>query len=239
MSSQFKNNRKFHLHLEGLELLEEGIDLQTQIEYIEHSHSFDRGELTREQIVNLGNMLSDSQLPSEGKKKVLSLLAHTDNIAAFKQIEKYYNNPDKEIKQWAALALQESKIFLESSLTQEMTCFVSSGLGGNKNRMRYYFLVLPLEGKLFSEKQKAVIKDEFTIVAKNLGSEIESFDFSDTYAGITVLLPLDIAPETFFKSGMMKCNELGEFVLEYYYVTNTDIPDQPEIEKIIRIILDN
>jgi hypothetical protein len=239
MSNQNEQSRKFHLHLEGLELLEEGIDLQTQIEYIEHSHSFDRGELTQEQIINLGNMLCDSQLPVEGKKKALSLLAHTNSITAFKQIEKYYNNPDKEVKQWAALALQESKMFLESSLTDEMTCFISSGLGGDKNRMRHYFLVLPLEGKLFTEKQKSVLKDEYTIVAKNLRSEIESFDFSDTYAGITVLLPLDIAPETFFKSGMMKCNELGEFVLEYYYVTNTNIPDQPEIEKIIRIIMDD
>lgn len=237
MSNQKKERSKFLIHHERFDMLEEGIDFQTQKDYIEYSHSFDRGELTEEQTINLGNMLFDNQLSIESKKKALTLLAHLGTITAFRQIEKYYNNPDKKIKPWAALALQECKMFVENILTDEITCFISSGLGGHKNKMRHYFLVLPLEGKLFSEKQKAVIKDEFNIAAKNLGSEIESFDLSDTYVGITVLLPLNIAPETFFRSGMMKCNELGEFVLEYYYVTNTDIPDQSEIEKIISIIL--
>lgn len=234
-----KNDEKgkiLHHHTDELKLLEEGIDFQTQIDYVEYSHSFDRGELTEEQTIHLGNMLNSVQLPVEGKKKAMTLLAHLGSSTAYRQLEKYYHHPDKELKQWAALALQECKMFVENELTDEMTVFVSSGLGGHQNRMRYYFMVLPLEGKSFTERQKEVIKDEFTIVSNNLRSLVESFDFSDTYVGMTALLPMDIAVATFVESGIRNCNELGEFVFEFYYAANTEIPDEAEIDRIINII---
>ncbi|HET6559895.1 MAG TPA: hypothetical protein VFG54_21390 [Prolixibacteraceae bacterium] len=237
MSPRNDQRRKFLLHHpEELDILEEGIDFQTQKDYLEYSHSFGRGELTEEQTIDLGNMLYNHQLPVDGKKKALTLLAHLGSMTALRQLEKYYNNPDKELKQWAALALQECKMFVENILTDEMTGFISSGLGGHQNRMRYYFLVLPLEGKLFTERQKEVIKDEFTIVAKNLRSLVESFDLSDTHVGMTALLPMDIAVATFVESGIKNCNELGEFVFEFYYAANTEIPNEAEIVKIIRIV---
>lgn len=237
MSIKDDEKRKFLLHQpEDLDILEEGIDFQTQLDYLEYSHSFDRGELTEEQTINLGNMLFNNQLPVEGKKKALTLLAHLGSITAFRQLEKYYSNPDKELKQWAALALQECRMFLENILTDEMTGFISSGLGGHQNRLRYYFLVLPLEGHLFTKRQKEIIKDECILVANSLCSQVESFDFSDTYVAFTALLPMDIPVAEFIEAGIRNCNELGEFVLESYYVTNTEIPNKAEIEKIICII---
>lgn len=237
MSHTNDEKRKFILHHpEEFEIVEEGIDFQTQKDYVEYSHSFGRGELTEEETIKMGHMLNNNRLPVEGKKKVLTLLAHLGTITAYRQLEKYYNNPDKELKHWAAMALQECKMFVENVLTEEMTVFISSGLGGHKNRMRYYFLVLPLEGKLFTERQKEVINDEFTIVAKNLRSLVESFDFSDTYVGMIALLPTDIAVATFVESGIKNCNELGEFVFEFYYAANTEIPNEAEIDEIISII---
>lgn len=237
MSHKNDKTKEFLLHHpEELDILEEGIDFQTQTDYLEYSHSFGRGELTEEETINLGQMLYTVQLPVEGKKKALTLLAHLGNITALRQLEKYYNNPDKELKQWAALAIQECKMFLENTLTDEMTGFISSGLGGHKNRLRFYFLVLPLEGQLFTKRQKEVIKDEFTLVANTLRSEVESFDFSDAYVGFTALLPMDIAIATFMESGIKNCNDLGEFVFEFYFAANTEIPNEAEIEKIISII---
>lgn len=236
MSNNNDDKRKNLLHREEFEIMEKGINFQTQIDYVEYSHSFDRGELTEEQTIKLGNMLNNPQQPVEGKKKALTLLAHQGNITALRQLEKYYNCPDKELEQWAALAIQECKMFVENTLTDERTVLISSGLGGHKNRMRYYFLVLPLEGRLFTERQKEVIKDEFTIVANNLRSLVESFDCSDTYVGMTALLPTDIAVATFVESGIENCNDLGEFVFECYYAANTEIPNEVEIERIINIV---
>jgi len=97
-------------------------------------------------------------------------------------------------------------------------------------------VVLPLEDRLFIETQKHVIQDEMNLVAKKLRSQVESFDLSDTYVGFTALMPMDIAVEILMARGIKQCNELGEFVFEFYYATNQRIPDESEIEEIIRIV---
>lgn len=237
MSSKNEQRRTFLFeHPEELEILEQGIDFQTQIDYVECSHSFGRGELADEETIHLAHMLYSDQLPLEGKKKALTLLAHVGTITAFRELEKYCTNPDKELKQWAALAMQECKMFPGNTFTEEITGFISGGLGGHTNRMRFYFLVLPLEGRLFTPRQKEVIRDECTLVANNLRSQVESFDFSDTYVAFTALLPMDIAIAEFIEAGIRNCNELGEFVLDSYYVANIGIPNEAEIEKIISIV---
>jgi len=237
MSPRNDDRRKYLLrHPDEFHILEEGIDYQTHKEYVEYTETFDRGELSEEETIDLGDLLYDSHLPVDGKKKALTLLAHLGSITALKQIEKYHNNAEKELKQWSALALQECKMFLENTLTDQETGFISSGLGGLKNRLRIYFLVIPLEGKRFISRQRQVIKDEINLVARNLDVLVESFDLSETYVGFTSLLPLDIAVADFIEPGIKKCNELGEFVFEFYYATNLEIPNESEIEKIIRII---
>lgn len=219
-----------------LMVLEEPIDFQTQIDYLEYSHSFDMGELTEEQTIHLGGLLSGNEMPVEHKKKALAILAHLGTLTALREIEKFYPQADKELKSWSALALQECKMFLGGELADMETCFISSGLGGLKNRSRYYFFVIPLEGKLFTITQKNVIRDEVNLVAKELRSLVESFDLSDTYVGFKTLMPPDIAVATLMETAIKKCNELGEFVFEYYYATNADIPNEAEIEDIIQII---
>ncbi|MHB1685838.1 MAG: hypothetical protein ACYCVH_00435 [Ignavibacteriaceae bacterium] len=237
MTDKLENIQKF---LESLPdkfgILEEGIDIQTQKEYIKHSHTFERGELTEKKTLGLSNILFDKDEPIDKKKRALVLLAHLGTIVAFRQIEKYNNYPDNELKQWTLLSLQECKMFLESSLLDESTGFISSGLGGLDNRLRYYFLVLPSTNRPFTRTQKDIIRNEFPLVCKDLNSILEMTDFSDTFVGLTVLVPLDVAVGTVIETGIKKCNELGNFVFEHYYVTNLNMPEQSEIGDIIKII---
>jgi hypothetical protein len=239
MKNKNEDIRKFVDNLpDKYDILEEGIDVQTQIEYINYSHSFEQGELSESATINLGDILFDTKTEIEIKKKVLTLLAHLGTITAFRQIEKYYNNCDNTIKQWAALALQECKMFLVSELTDQNTGFISSGLGGLHQMLRYYILILPFTDKQFTTAQKKVIQKELIIVSKELNCIVESFDISDTFAGIIALVPFDVAVGTFIEKGINKCNELGEFVYEHYYVTNQNIPDKAEISEIIKIVKD-
>ena len=232
------DERRKHLinHPDEFHILEEGIDYQTHKEYVEYTETFDRGELSEEETIDLGDLLYDIKMPVDGKKKALTLLAHLGSITALRQIEKYHNNPNNELKQWSALALQECKMFLENTLTDQETGFISSGLGGLKNRLRIFLLVIPLEGQIFTDRQTKVIKDEMNLVARDLNVLVESFDLSETYVGFTALLPLDISVAEFIETGIKKCNELGEFVFEFYYATNLEIPKESEIGEIIRII---
>ncbi len=217
-------------------ILEEGINIQTQKEYIDYSHSFDSGELSEEDTLNLGNILFDGSRPLEAKKKVLVLLAHLGTITAFRQIEKYYKYPDEDLKHWTALALQECKMLLESTLIEESVGFISSGLGGLQDKLRYYFLVLPSSDSAFTKTQTNIIQDKITLAAKSMNCIVESVDPSETFVGLTVLVPMDIAVGTFIETGIKKCNELVGFVLEHYYVTNQNIPGRAEINDIINIV---
>ena len=218
------------------DIMNEGIDTQTQKEYIDYSHSFDRGELSEVETINLSNILFDTKTEIEAKKKALTLLAYQGSIIAFRQIEKYYMHLDKDIKQWTALALQECKMFLESNLTDQAIGFISSGLGGLEDKLRYYFLVLPSSDRPFTPTQKNIIKEEFNLAPKDLNCIVEVIDQSDRFVGLTVLVPMDVAVGTLIETGINKCNELGGFVFEHYYVTNQNIPDKLEVDDIIMTV---
>ena len=70
MTDNHDNIREFLENLpDTFDILEEGIDVQTQKEYIDYSHSFDRGELTEAETINLGNILLDTRTEIEAKKK--------------------------------------------------------------------------------------------------------------------------------------------------------------------------
>ena len=215
------------------DVLEEGIDVQTHKEYLDYSHSFDTGELTDEKTLQLSSFLFSSENAPTAKKKVLTLLAHLGTITAYRQIEKYCKNPDKELKQWAALALQECKMFLESTLTDQETGFISSGLGGLKDKLRFFFMVLPSTENPFTGTQKGIIKSEFNLVSAELNCIVETVNLSEKFVGLTVLVPMDVAVGTLIETGINKCNELGDFVFKHYYVTNQNIPDKTEIDYII------
>ena len=74
MTDKHEDIREFLNNLpDKYDIMEEGIDIQTQKEYIDYSHSFDSGELTEKDTLNLGNNLFDTSQPLETKKKVLTL----------------------------------------------------------------------------------------------------------------------------------------------------------------------
>ena len=218
---------------ETFEMMEEPISLEIQKEYIEYSHSFEYGETSEEETNQLCHFLT-ADAPAIAKKKALGLLAHLGTIPAFRGIEKYYKRAETdELKQWAALALQECRMFLESSLTNESVGFFSGPMGGQNNKMKCFLMVLPVK-ETFTETQKKVIKDEFPMAFKKLNAELQTIDFNDRYAEITAFIPFDVAIDTLMQAGIKKCNELGEFVFEYYYATNGGVPDEKEIENIIK-----
>lgn len=221
---------------EKFQILEQGIDLEIQKEYLNYSHGFERGCLNDNELEKMEILLFHPDLPFDGKKKALTILAHAGSIGAFKVLAKYFENPAKELKQWAGMALQECRMFLESELTEENLGFIMTGLGGSKDKLRTYLLLLPLVGKQFNNNQHKIIENELAHLGKKLNCVIENFDFQEDYVGLTALIPMDIAIATFIEGGISSCNEFGSFVLEDYYAGNVNIPDRKEIEEIIKII---
>jgi len=217
-------------------ILEEGIDTETQKEYLDLSVAFGPSELSDEDLKMISTVLNSKKAPLELRKKALLALAHAGSIQAFRELEKFYTVAGKELKQWTALALQECRMFLESFLTDRNFGFITSGLGGVKDKLRIYFLFLSKTKKPFSATQKKIIKDEFELSCGKLKCVIESVDPGENFVAMKILVPMDVAIGTVADSGIVNCNELGDFVLEHYYATNQKIPVGEEIEDIIKIV---
>ena len=213
---------------------EDNIHYETSKEYIDYHGEYELNNINEKEILNKSDLLFKSEITIEDKRKLLHILAHLGTIESYKVLEKYCKNPDKELKEWASLALQECRMFLESDLMDDDEgVFISGGLGGKNNKMRLYNLIFTLNDKTFTNTQKKIIKQEYKIICKNKHTDLEKIDFENNYASIMILLPFDVALAEIMDEGINKCNELGEFLFDGYYATNQDIPGKKEILEII------
>jgi hypothetical protein len=238
MINQFDDLQEFLESLPGpIQILEEGINMEVQDEYMDYTNSIVRMKLSDEEVELKGTLLLDNEQPIEDIKNALAMLAFTGSPTAFNFIRLFYEKSENELKAWTLMALYECQVFLESDLTDTDIGFISSGLGAKNNKLRYFFLILPLEGQLFNKVQHKILETELTITAKSLECEIEGLDFQESFVGLTVLIPMDVAISKFIDMGINMSNEFGEFVLEHYYATNTEIPSPDEIPGILEIVL--
>ncbi|MDR3245407.1 MAG: hypothetical protein LBT50_03130 [Prevotellaceae bacterium] len=221
-------------------VVEDKINPKIQAEYFKYSNSFSRDELSADEAQKLTDCLYNLSIAESEKKKALTLLSHLGTVVAYRQIEKYHNDcQSEELKQWSALALQECGMFLENSLLDENISLITSGLGGLQDKLRFYYLILPLPDKLFTVAQQDIIEKELDFAATEFNCIVETVDLSDEYVGLTALIPMTVAIAKFVNTAIEKCNELGGFVLEGYFATNQEIPDENKIKHIIGKIRKN
>lgn len=217
---------------ENLNIMEDTIDVDLQVEYFEYSkrisQEFD-GDWALEQV----DLLSDPDYPSDGKKQLLARLATMEDVSAFRAIESYARDPDRELKDWSALALQESKMHIESHLLEENQVFISTGLGGKDNKLRYFVVLIARNREPFSDFQLHIIQNEFPYIMKKYDAEIEEFDSSGYLATFTLLLPIQYSVKEVFTEGISECNLYGDFLRENCIVTNVKRLTFEEVEEFI------
>ena len=217
-----------------LNILEEQIDVKIQMEYFKLSKKIkkDKSEDTNIDIDSIADLNSD-ELSIDDIKKFLIQLAGIDDAKAFRRIEKFVKTAPDELKDWTTLALQESKMLLESSLLDENQIYISTGLGGKDNKLRY-FIVLIGEGiKEFADFQKKIIKSEFDYTLNKNECELEKIEFQENYATFTALIPFDVAFQDILRSALVECNQYGDFLQENFMVTNVKALSIKEIKDFV------
>jgi len=210
-------------------LIDEPIDLSTQEEYLSFSETIDFDNIDYGEVLTGSDKLFYKDTPIESKKKILSLLAHLGTPESCRILEKYLKSPEGNLRNWALISLRECRMFLESVLLKEEGGFVSTGLGGKDNRLRYYFIVSSKDGLPFSETHKNTLKRGFERISHKYGSQVEEINLEATYAMIGMLIPMDIAVGEIIEEGISECNNISEFLLPDYYVTNVGRPTRMEI----------
>ena len=216
----------------NVNIMEDTIDVDLQLEYFEYSKristEFD-GEWALDQI----DLLQDSDYPLKGKKQILARLASMEDVSAYRAIEAYADAPDKGLRDWSILALQESRMHLESHLLEENQVFISTGLGGRENKLRYFVVLIARDRCVLTEFQKKIIQEEFPYVLKKYEGEVEEFDFSGYLATMLLLIPIQHPINDLFSEGILECNQYGDFLHDNCIATNVKKLTFDEVEAFI------
>jgi len=216
----------------NLNILEERIDIDLQMEYFDYSRKI-KNNLDQEFIIQNKDDIFNHDLSEETRKKRFAELASVDNVLAYRTIEKYVKSQETDLRSWAILALQESRMLLESKLLDENQVFISTGLGGKGSRLRYFIVLILKSGKEFTALYKKVIKNEFEIITQKYSAEIERLTFFGNYATLTIIIPLEVPIKEMLKKSIRECNQYGNFLRTHFIVTNVKELSEKEIDNFL------
>jgi hypothetical protein len=211
-------------------ILEEQVDVDLQMKFFEYSNNLRKNKRSIEEIINDISLLYNSDTDIEVKKGVLAELSESDCVEGFRELEKFLKVVDKDLRPWAILSFQHSRIGLESKLLDENKIFISTGLGGKEDKLRYF---LAFKNKLntdFTETQKKIIDNEFPYIYKKNNCVIETIDYLDQYLTVLAIMPVDCVINEVIVSAINEVNLYGDLLYNDYLITNVKILEKKDIE---------
>ena len=218
---------------ENFKILEETIDIDVQKEFFETAKDLEF-KADPEGIEELIDQLNDSNSNLEDKKRALQKLSLTDSVESFRAIEEYRKNPPIELKDWTILAMQQSQMIIQSSLLEEQQVFISTGLGGKMDKLRY-FLIFPYTTKQkITSIQKNMLEKELNFVLDRNKGKLEEIEFQREYATAFALISLNTIASDLVKEVLNECNQLGSYLTDDVIITNIKKFNHEEILNIIK-----
>ncbi|MFZ5430266.1 MAG: hypothetical protein ACOZDD_08540 [Bacteroidota bacterium] len=218
---------------ENFNILEEQIDVALQAEYFEFSRKF-RSKKTLGNYIRKKEQLFDPETSIKIKKKILAALASSAEVEDFRTIERYHKAPDPELKEWSILALQESRMLIQSALLDEQQIFISTGLGGKGQKLRYFVVFLNKSGGELSDMQRKLLHDELVYALKKANGELEELNSMIDFTTAMVVLPITSPLKDLFQGVIDECNQYGDFLQEDMVITNVKKLNPIEILDLLK-----
>ena len=204
---------------DNVTILEEVIDVELQMDYFKYSVDVKKN-LDIDEVEKHKDDLFSKDVSLDKKKSLLVELASINNVDLFRIVEKYMKNPDSELRDWSILAYQESRMLIQSSLMEKTPVFISTGLGGKKDKLRYSVVFFSSDNEPFTELQKNIIKGEIEYLCNKTNSELEGIEYNKNYCSLLIMIPLKVSIKDSLLSLVNSCNELGGFINSSFLVTN-------------------
>ena len=216
-----------------LSILEDQIDLKVQNEYFSYSKIANK-ELDPDEVIKNKDEIFQADLSVEDQKNLLVRLAAIDDIEAYRTLEKYVKEPDPSLRDWAYLALQESRMLIESKILDVNQILISTGLGGKGLKLRYFTALISSDKEPFNPLQQRIIREELEFYLGRSGGELEKIIFDIEICSLITIIPLKIPVQTLFDTVIKECNILGDFIQQEYVINNVKILTSEEIRVCIR-----
>jgi len=216
----------------NLKILEQKIDMDLQMEYYDYSMRV-REERSDEWALEHMQYLTEPGYSMDVKKEILARMASIESVECFRAIEAYLEHAMEPLLSWAILALNESRMLLESMIMDENQVFISTGLGGKDEKLRYFVVLMSRTRVDLTSTQKMVIKNEFEYILEKFDALMEESQFSGYLATILLLLPLNHSLKSVFKEAIDECNRYGNFLNNDFIVTNVRVLPFGEIEEFL------
>ena len=212
----------------NLHVLEIHVPVEKQMEYFRFSETI-RNDFTdddrslEKQIKVLTS--NESSLPEI--KYALAFLAISGNVKAYRAIESYYKTHSDD---WSAMSFIQAKITLESEFSDEKQIFISTGLGGRGNQLRFFAFFKSNKGKKFSDYQKELIEKEIPYYIQNYQGIPEEIQIRDNYFTLLFLIHLQVDIKTMLEDIIDECNQYGDFIDKGFIITNVKVFTEEEIQ---------
>ena len=220
--------------VDSFHILEDLVPLEIQMDYFKYFDNLRRENPSFDRDKEINNLFS-SEDDIERKKKSLILLASIPDVKAYRAIETYHSSPvNTQLTNWSSMALVNSRIVLTSDLSGQQQVYISSGLGGQDKKLRFFALFTTNHGQEFTELQKEMIEREFTFHLKTANVLIEKFEIKNNYFTILLLFPFDEDIKSRLNSAVEECNQYGNFLDTKFLFTNVKILNEEEIEILLK-----
>ena len=234
----FKKFRDSFSKMDGhFHILEQRVPVELQMEYFKYSEQV-RKERAKPDLNDMDytafrESLSNPESTTDYKKYILSMLATSREVKAYRMLEDYVQHPDEDVSNWAYMALMESRISLESELSDEKQIYISTGLGGKGEKLRFYVLMLSRDRKPFLEYQRKVIEREFAYSLPKADCEIERLTIREQYVELVFLIPVRADIKLTLDKVINECNQYGDFLSDIFTITNVKELTEQEVTDII------
>ncbi|MDD4777761.1 MAG: hypothetical protein PHV53_05670 [Fermentimonas sp.] len=222
--------------IDSFHILEDLVPIEEQMEYFRYFDKLRRENKTFDRDEEVAILFSPTETVAR-KKKSLTLLASIPDVGAYRSIETYHSNPlDPDLTHWSSMALVSSRIILSSDLSGQQQVYISSGLGGQDKKLRFFSLFTTRDRQDLTDLQKEIVDREFSFQIKKAEVEIEKFVIKENYFTILILFPFDRDVKSILNDAVEECNQYGDFLDTKFLFTNVKILSESEIEKLLKKI---
>ncbi len=221
--------------LKNVRVIEAIIDPEVQLEYIDLSAKLRKEHVDNQNVIGESDLIFDEDTSIAKKKRLLTLMSKIDDVTILRKIEKYLQDPDDELEDWAKLAHQESLMLIQSSLLEEEQILISTGLGGKGNKWRFFIIIRNNNDENFKEFEKEALTKEIKYTFKNFDVDVETLKFGDFFLTLTALFPLDFdVIENSLKKLFSEAQNIGIELSDKYIVTNVKTIPVEECEDLFK-----